>query len=207
MEKGQVVKALAEIRKEIKPRKFKQSVDLIINLKSFDAKKESVNLFISLPHKVKDKKIAAFLSKKSGVVQTITKPEFDNYKDKKKAKNLAKDFDFFIAHASLMPSVAATFGKFLGPSGKMPSPQLGVITEESDAKINDIIKKAEKIVRIKSKEPSLKLCIGKEVMKDEEIADNVMTAYNAILNALPRNKDNISSVMIKFTMSKAIKLE
>jgi large subunit ribosomal protein L1 len=207
MEKAQIIKALGELRKNQKARKFKQSVDLIINLKNFDIKKESVNLFIALPHKIKEKKIAAFLNKKMPGIDTITKPEFDAYKDKKKAKALAKGYGFFIAHASLMPAVAATFGKFLGPSGKMPAPQLGIVTEETEAKIKEMIKKINNTARVKSKEPSLKFCVAKEDMKDDEIVENMLVAYNAVLNALPRNKENISSVKIKFTMSKPIKIE
>ena len=106
-----------------------------------------------------------------------------------------------------MPQIATIFGKYFGPQGKMPSPQLGILAEESEEKIRDIIKKFEKIVRIKSKEPSLKFCIGKESMKDEEISENAIHAYNQILNALPRKKENIRSVLLKFTMSKPIKLE
>jgi ribosomal protein L1 len=44
-------------------------------------------------------------------------------------------------------------------------------------------------------------------MKDEEIAENVTTIYNAVLSALPRKKDNIRNVLIKFTMSKPMKVK
>lgn len=206
MEKEKVIKALEEIRKE-KKRNFNQSVDLIINLKDFDMKKDSVNLFVQLPHKIKDVKIGAFLNKKSSIIETVTKDDFGKYKDKKKAKALAKQYDFFIASASVMPQVAAIFGKYLGPMGKMPSPQTGIITEEIEDKIREVSAKYDKIVRVKSKEPSLKISVGKENMKDDEISENIIQAYNTILNALPRKKENIRSVMIKLTMSKPIKVE
>ena len=53
-------------------------------------------------------------------MKTITKPEFDKYKEKKELRNLVREHDFFIANAKLMPSVATAFGKALGPAGKMP---------------------------------------------------------------------------------------
>jgi ribosomal protein L1 len=53
--KEQLKQALEELRKD-KERKFDQSVDLIINLQKFDTKKEQVNTFVSVPHKIKDKK-------------------------------------------------------------------------------------------------------------------------------------------------------
>ena len=87
--KEQLKKALAELRKD-RERKFDQTVDLIINLQKFNAKRDSVNLFINLPHKVKDKKIAGFLEVKNPQVETITLAEFKDYADKTKLKNLVK---------------------------------------------------------------------------------------------------------------------
>ena len=52
--KEQLKKALSELRKD-KERKFDQTLDLIINLQKFDPKKNSINLFVQVPHKVKDK--------------------------------------------------------------------------------------------------------------------------------------------------------
>jgi len=205
MNKENIISTLNELRKQEK-KKFNQSVDLIINLKSFDIKKESVNLFLELPYKIREVKICAFLNKKSNIVDSIIKQDFDNYKDKKKIKNLVKKYNFFISSAILMPSIASTFGRYLGPVGKMPSPQLGILRTENEQEVQETIKKVEKVVRIKSKEPSLKFCIGKEDMKDEEIADNVIYAYNIILNNLSKKKENIRNVMIKFSMTKPIKL-
>ncbi|MBU1136320.1 MAG: hypothetical protein ABIG37_00525 [Nanoarchaeota archaeon] len=206
MEKQDILNALVELRKN-KKRKFNQSVDVIINLKKFDIKKESINLFLKLPHKIKDKKIGIFLDKKIENIDCILKSDFDKYKDKKNVKKLVKQYDFFISSASLMPLVATTFGKYLGPVGKMPSPQLGILTEETEKKIKELSEKIDKITRVKSKEPSLKICVGKENMEDEKIAENFLSVYKDILNSLPRKKENLKSIMIKFTMSKPIKIK
>ena len=204
MNKESILKALEELRKEEK-RKFQQTVDLIINLRNYDSKKQSVNLFIEVPFSVKEKKVCAFLTKKSEIIESIVKADFEKYKGAE-LKNLAKNYDFFISSASLMPAVAASFGKVLGPLGKMPSPQLGIFTAEDNKSIEATLSKINKIVRIKTKEPSLKIAIGKEQMKDEEIAENVISVYNSILNALPRKKENLKSILIKFTMSKPKKI-
>ncbi len=198
--------ALIELRKEEK-RKFNQSVDLIVNLQDFDIKKNSVNLFVSLPNKVKQVRVGAFLEKKSNLVGTITKPEFEKYKDKKEIKKLLRDYDFFVANARLMQDVATNFGRVLGPAGKMPSPQLGIITDESEQSIKNVLSKLEGVVRVKSKEPSIKLTIGKESMKDEEIEANIRAVLSPIINALPKKKENIRNIMLKFTMSKPLKIE
>lgn len=205
MNKEFILKALQELRKGEK-RKFSQTVDLIINLRNFDVKKQSINLFVEIPHKIKEKRVCAFLTEKSNIIDTITKQDFEKYKGKE-LKKLAKGYDFFISIASLMPSVATSFGKVLGPMGKMPSPQLGMLMKEDDKAIKEIFEKINRTLRIKSKEPSLKVVIGKENMKDEEIAENALVVYNAVLNALPRKKENLKSILIKFTMSKPIKVQ
>jgi len=205
MEALPTIKALEELRKG-KKRKFNQSVDLIINLREFDVKKQSVNLFVNVPHKIKELKVGAFLEKKNDLVDTITPAEFNRYSDKKNIQNLLRDYDYFIAVAKLMPSIATTFGRYLGPAGKMPSPKQGIIMDESESEIKSALQKFEKAARVKTKEASIKLIIGKEEMKNEDIEENIKAVYNAVLNALPKKKENIKNVMIKFTMTKPVKI-
>jgi len=203
--KEKLKKALSELRKG-KERKFDQSVDLIVNLQKFDLKKNQVNLVVSVPHKIKEKKIVGFLETKNKKVKTITKEEFKKYSDKKELKRLVKKTDFFIAQASLMPKVATTFGRVLGPAGKMPSPQLGILMNVDDKAIEELLNKINTSVKIRTKEASIKLCVGKQSMKDEDIIENILTVYNAVLKVMPKEKDNIKNVEIKFTMTKPQKI-
>jgi large subunit ribosomal protein L1 len=198
--------AIKELRKNEK-KNFDQSIDLIVNLKGIDTKRETISTVVPIPHKIKDKKVCGFLSEKSDLVKTITLPEFSIYKEKKELKPLVKNYDFFIAGAKLMPSVATTFGKVLGPTGKMPSPQLGVLMTEDSNSIKQLLAKIEKSIKIRLKEPSAKISIGKESMKDEEIIENVEAVYNGLVNVLPTKKENVKSILIKMTMTKPIKVE
>ncbi len=201
-----IQEALAELRKNEK-KKFNQSVDFIMNLKGIDMKRDQFNVVVNIPHKIKDKKVGAFLSAKSKTIDTITETEFIKYKDKKPLKNLVKGYDYFIAAAPLMPKVAAAFGKVLGPAGKMPTPQLGMINAETDAEIKKTVDKISTSLKIRMKEPSLKLCVGKEEMSDDKIIENIKAIYSAIENALPKKKENIRNIMLKLTMTKPIKVE
>ena len=202
----EIKKALEELRKS-KERKFNQTVDLIINLQKFDVRKSQVNLFLRVPHKIKDKRVAGFLESKNKEIDTITLLEFKNYKDKKALKKLVNKYDFFISQASLMPKVATTFGKVLGPAGKMPSPQLGIILNADEKSISALKEKIGNSIKIKLKEASIKVAIGKQNMKNEDLIENIAYVYKEIEKALPRKKENIKNVSVKFTMTKPIKLK
>lgn len=198
-------KALSELRKT-EERKFDQTADLIINLQKFDSKKNQISIFVNLPSKIKDKKICAFFETKNKELETITPNDFKNYSDKNSLKKLVKRFDFFIAQASVMPKVASVFGKVLGPAGKMPSPQLGILMDVNDKNIEELKKKINNSVKIRVKEPSIKLAIGKQSMKDEEIIQNIISVYNSVLKEMPKGNENLRNIEIKFTMTKPQKI-
>ncbi len=198
--------ALIELRKE-KERKFKQTVDLIVNLKGLDFRKTNISAIVPIPHKFKERKICAFLNAKSDIVPTVTKPEFAKYaSDKIMLKNLVKDYDFFIAHGPLMPAVATAFGKVLGPSGKMPSPQLGIMMQDTPEEIKKTIISMSKSIKIRVKEGSVKIAVGKTDMKDEQIIENIQSIYQGLVSALPTKRDNVRNVLVKFTMTKPIEV-
>lgn len=201
-----IEEALKEIRKS-KERKFDQSIDLIINLKAIDLKKDNISIIAQIPNKIKERKICGFLTKESKIIKTILEPDFKSYGEKNKLKNLVKSFDFFVAVAPLMPKIASTFGKALGPAGKMPSPQLGILSDESDESIKRMIEKISTSIKIRVKEPSIKLCIGKSTMSDEKIIENINSVYKAVVPALPSGKDNIRKTMIKLSMGKPAVVE
>ncbi|OYT38276.1 hypothetical protein B6U82_00195 [Candidatus Pacearchaeota archaeon ex4484_31] len=203
-------KAIVELRKKARKRNFDQSLDLIINLKKFDPKKEKLTITFSLPNPFKKKKIGAFLESgisSANLERVITKSEIERI-DKKEMKKIAKKVDFFIATARMMPLVAKKFGKVLSSKGKMPDPAVGAILKEEDEKeIARVVKKLENLTRIKVKEPSIKVAIGKESMDDEKLVENAETAFNAIVEAIPEGKANVKNVLLKFTMSKPVVVE
>ena len=204
MEKDKVAEALKKLKGEAE-RNFDQTVDLIVNLKNYD-QEDPVNFWVTLPNKVRDAKVCGFLESESGVIDTVKGSEFKKY-DKKKAKNLTKNYDFFIASGKLMPKVGKTFGRYLGPSGKMPSPQHGLVRKESDDEIKKVVDRFDNIVRVKSAEPSVKIPVGKESYGEEEVAENALAAYERIVKELPNGKQNVKNVLVKLTMTKPIKLE
>ncbi len=200
-------KAIKKLRATENKRKFNQTIDLVINLKEFDVRRESFNLFVTLPNKIKEKKIIGIFEKKSTIIDTITKDEFPKYKEKKDMKKLIKSYDAFIANAKLMPAIATSFGRGLGPAGKMPSPQLGILPNEEEKIVQAMIKKVNSTARIMVKEASIKAGIGKESLSDKELLDNLVTAYSQIMDALPKKRDNIRNIKLKLTMDKPVPVD
>src|SRR3989344_4546063 len=212
MEKDDIQKALAELKQQPK-KKFNQSYDLIINLKSMDVKQTPVDFFVNLPHPKGPKvKVAVFCDQQlaeqgqkncEGVIKDT---EFDQYKDKKVAKKLAEQYDYFLAQANLMPKIAAIFGKALGTKGKMPNPKLGCVVPAT-ANLAPLIKKLDSTVRCQAKKAlNLQCMIGKENQADEEITENILAVYYAALKQLPNETQNVKNVALKLTMSKPVKV-
>jgi len=199
-------KAVEKIKSSEKKINFNQTVDIIINLKDFDVRREAFNIFISVPNKIKDKNVVGFFEKDSNVIDSIKKEQFVKYKEKKDIKKLIKQYDFFIANAKLMPAVATSFGRVLGPVGKMPSPQLGILPTEDDKLVEALVNKINSTVRVRVKEPSIKIAIAKQSLSSDKIAENAFAIYQKILEQIQKKKDNIRNVKIKLTMGKPEKV-
>lgn len=213
MDKETVKKALEALKKD-KERKFKQKFDLIISLKHIDVKKDPVDLFVVLHYpKGKKSSVCALVGQElAGNAQeacdeVIRDKDFDSYKDDlKKAKSLGRKYDYFIAQANLMAQIATVFGKVLGQKGKMPNPKAGCILPPN-GDIKSAVEKLQKTVRVVAKTmPAIQCIVGNEEMKEEEIIDNVLTIYNALVKVLPNEEQNIGKVLLKKTMGKPVKL-
>jgi ribosomal protein L1 len=106
-----------------------------------------------------------------------------------------------------MPLVATTFGRALGPTGKMPSPQLGILMNVDDRAINELKARINNSVKIRTKEASIKVPIGKQSMKNAELIENITTVYNGLLKVFTKGKENVKNIEIKFTMTKPQKIK
>jgi large subunit ribosomal protein L1 len=214
MDKAQVTQALKKAKENSQRRNFSQSVDLIINLRDIDLKKpeQSVNFFHTLHYgKGKKVKICALvgpelLSQAKEVCDNaVSVDDFPKYQ-KKQAKKLATDFDFFIAQATIMTKVAQAFGKILGPKGKMPNPKAGCVVAPN-ANLKPLYERLQKTVKLQTKnDPIVQTIVGNEKMKDEEIIDNILTVYDGLIHHLPSGKNNIRNSFLKLTMGKAFEI-
>lgn len=201
-----VVKALEDKGKK----NFSQTVDLIINLKEMDIKKndQQLDIFVTLPHeKGKAAKVCGlvgpelFKDAKANLDEAIEAHDFDKFKNNpKKIKQLSDSYDFFIAQANVMPQIATIFGRVLGPRGKMPNPKAGCVLPPKAA-TGPIKERLTRTVRVVAKTSlSVKVPVGTESMDVKDIVENIQYVYTNITNNTPQGENNIKSVMVKLTM-------
>ncbi len=186
-------------------RKFKQNVDVVINLKNLDLNipKNRLDEEVVLPHgRGKEAKIALFGSGELAVkskkhVDLLIKPEEieDFSADKKKFKKIADEHDFFIAEAPLMPTIGKTLGTVLGPRGKMPKP----VPPHAD--VSGMVKNLRNTIKMRSKSnKTFHTIAGSTEMPKEHIVENVDAIIKRLDDSLERGRLNIGSVYIKTTM-------
>ena len=198
-----VEKILTESKKL--DRKFKENIDLVINLKNIDLNvpKNRVDAEIILPHgRGNEAKIAIFASgelalKAKKHVDLLIKPEEieDLSKDKKKFKKIAEEHDFFISEAPLMPTIGKSLGTVLGPRGKMPKPV------PPNADISGMVKNLRKTIRLRSKaNTTFHTIAGNVDMPKDKLIANIDAILNRLESSLERGKINIGSIYIKTTM-------
>ena len=204
-----VQKAIEESKKL--NRKFKQSVDVVINLKNIDMNdaKNRIEDEVMLPHgRGVEAKLALFASgdlalKSKTHVDLLIKPEEieELAKDKKKFKKIADEYDFFIAEAPLMPTIGKTLGIILGPRGKMPKPVPPTID------IANMAKSMRKTVKIRSKTTkTIHATVGCEEMNAQQMADNIDAILKRLEGKLERGKLNIGSVYVKTSMGPPMRI-
>lgn len=216
MDKKQILTAIEKIRKETPKRGFNQTLDFILNLKGLDLKNPAhkVDIFIPLPNPrsrkaeicaIVDDSIVTEARKACDMVIPLDTLAAEA-KKKRAMKKLARKIDFFITQPHLMKELAANLGKILGTKGKMPNPKSGAVVPPK-APLQPIVDKLRKTVRLATKNDAIIKCaVGDEKMADEQIADNIMAVYSAVVNALPQKDNNIKTLILKLTMGAPVKV-
>jgi len=205
--------AIEKMKKDSPARKFVESVDIAINLKDINLQDPSkrFQMDVRLPHPLeKDVKICVLGegshlvdAESAGAARIINKDELDNIsREPKIAKKLAQQYDFFIATASLMPTIGRSLGKFLGPRGKMPRPL------PPTAPIKPLINDLQTTIQIRLRQsPVIHARIATIAMENDSIVENALTIVRNVENRLEKGENNIRTIYIKSTMGPAIKVK
>lgn len=201
-----ILEAVKKAKEDSKPRNFTQSVDVVINIKDLDMKKPEnrIDEEVFLPQgRGKDVRIAfiadgelALQAKNAGADLVITKSNLEDLgKNRKEAKRMANQYNFFVAQADLMPLVGRFLGPVLGPRKKMPKPV------PANAKPDPIIDRLKNTVNVRIKnQPVIQALVGSQQMDDEQIAENIETILVVLDRNLEKGRSQIKSMYVKTSM-------
>ncbi len=210
--KQEILEAVKKAKEDSKPRNFTQSIDVVINIKDLDVKKPEnrIDEEVFLPQgRGKDVRIAfiadgelALQAENAGADLVITKSELEELgKDRKEARRMANQYNFFVAQADLMPLVGRFLGPVLGPRKKMPKPV------PASAKPDPIIDRLKNTVNIRIKnQPVIQALVGSQEMDDEQIAENIETVLGILDRNLEKGRNQIKSMYVKTSMGPVTKV-
>jgi len=194
-----------------KKRNFVETVELAINLKDVDLSipKNRIQEDIILPNgRGRAIKVCVIgggelaLKAKSVADLVITPDEIGTIADdKKQAKKIANNTDFFIAEAPMMAVVGKRLGTVLGPRGKMPKP----IPPGADP--SGMIDNLRKSVTVRTKDrKTFHVPVGTVNMSAEEIADNIDLVLKRVALKLEKGMANVASAYVKTSMGPSEKI-
>jgi len=205
----QLAEIIKKAKEETKKRKFKQSIELIINFKDIDVKKGfAINEVIQLPKTNSPATVCVIatgdMSQKAKAAKAdsvIGNEELTKYEaNKRESRKFINKYDFFLADTQIMPTVGKALGQLLGPRGKMPTPV------PFNAPIDAFLARFRTSIKVRTRASLSVSCkIGDESMEDADLATNAFTVLSAIEKKLPNGEKNIRKVLIKTTMGKPVK--
>ena len=205
----QLAEVIKKAKEETKKRKFKQSIELIINFKDIDVKKGfAINEVIQLPKTNSPATVCVIATgdmnqkaKAAKADSVIGNDELIKFQaDKRESRKFINKYDFFLADTQIMPTVGKALGQLLGPRGKMPTPV------PFNAPIDAFLARFRTSIKVRTRASLSVSCkIGDESMENSDLAINAFTVLSAIEKKLPNGEKNIRKVLIKTTMGKPVK--
>jgi large subunit ribosomal protein L1 len=204
-----IEKALSETNN--KKRSFLQSVELYVKLREIDLKKPEnrFSLQVELPNfpPSKENKVAVITSgallaqARKLNVPVISREDLESLAgNKKAARKLASQYDFFVSEVSLMPLVGKILGPFLGPKDRMP------VAVAPNADITSIVERLKRsvLVRIKS-QSTVSSFIGTEDMPVEKLNENAARIISALEQKIQDARRKIDKIVVKTTMGSPVR--
>ena len=204
-----IEKLLPEVKKNCTT-KFDESVDLSFQINNKQKKNEvNIRTVVNLPGGTgKDVKVAVVCEDAKSKDAKDAGADIvggDEFIDKIKGGEI--NFEKLICTPAMMIKLSK-LGKVLGPKGLMPNPKLGSVTEDLKIAIKDA-KSGQAEIR-NDKDGNIGVSIGKKSFGDDKLIKN----YNAILEALEKEKSNntlkgdlIKSAFITSSMGVSYKLK
>ena len=198
----------ASLLSELSTIKFKESVDIAINLGVDPRKSDQVVRGATvMPNGTgKTVRVAVFAqgpAAEAALAAGADKVGMDDLAAEMKAGDL--NYDVVIASPDAM-RVVGQLGQVLGPRGLMPNPKVGTVTPDVARAVNEI--KAGKIEYRTDKAGIISCSIGKASFDNQKLLDNYRTIVDTIIKAKPvaAKGQYIKTVTLAATMGPGVPL-
>ncbi|CUG89992.1 60S ribosomal protein L10, putative [Bodo saltans] len=202
----QLMESIQTMLKDRKERKFKESIDLQVNLKNYDVQKDKrFSGSMKLPNVCRPRMTVCLIcdlrdediAKKAGF-PTQNQDELKKLnKNKKLVKKMCNQYDAFLCSESIIKNVPRLVGPHMNRAGKFPT-VIG-LNESIAEKVNEL----QSTVKFQLKKVlCLGTCVGHAEMTEDQIRQNTVMAINFLVSLLKKNWQNLKSAYIKTTMGK-----
>jgi large subunit ribosomal protein L10Ae len=202
----QLMESIQTMLKDRKERKFKESIDLQVNLKNYDVQKDKrFSGSMKLPNVCRPRMTVCLIcdlrdediAKKAGF-PTQNQDELKKLnKNKKLVKKMCNQYDAFLCSESIIKNVPRLVGPHMNRAGKFPT-VIGLNESIAD-KVNEL----QSTVKFQLKKVlCLGTCVGHAEMTEDQIRQNTVMAINFLVSLLKKNWQNLKSAYIKTTMGK-----
>lgn len=116
------------------------------------------------------------------------------------------EFDVVIAAPDQMP-VVGRLGRILGPSGKMPNPKVGTVTEDIEKAVGET--KSGKVEYRTDRQAIIHMVIGKASFDPQRLLDNYAAVMDEITRAKPSAAKGryVLSVSVSTTMGPGVPID
>lgn len=202
-----VEEALAQVKKTANA-KFVESVDLAVVL-GIDPRKSDQNVrgLTQLPHGTGKKRVVAVLAKGDFAAEAEKAGADIVGADDLIARIQGgfKDFDVILATEDMAPQIGK-IGRALGP--KTPNKRNGTVTNNIGTAVKEI-KAATRVEYRADKAGVVHLSLGKVNFTDQQLLENFVAGFGAILKAKPSSSKGryIKSVTVSATMGPGIAID
>ena len=195
---------------EGKQRKFVETIDLQVTLKSYDPRKDkrfagSIRLPVVPRPNMKvcvlgDQKHCDQAKELGFPFMSVDDLKKLN-KNKTLVKKLAKKYDAFVASTALIKQIPRLLGPGLNRAGKFPT-----VVGQSDS-LEDRVTEVKAQVKLQMKKViCLSVAVASVAMASDDIKTNVQVSLNFLASLLKKNWQNISVVYIKSTMGPSFQI-
>ena len=207
---SEVIEKLLPVVKKNCTTKFDESVDLSFQINNKQKKNEvNIRTIVNLPGGTGKKiKVAVVCEDtKSSDAKNAGADIVGGDDFIEKIKNGEMNFEKLICTPGMMIKLSK-LGKVLGPKGLMPNPKLGSVSENIKEAVTNA--KSGQVEIRNDKDGNIGVSIGKKSFSDDQLLKN----YNAILDALEKEKSNntlkgdlVRSVFATSTMGVSYKVK